>query len=148
VPAVGARVDASVVGGVVVLFVSHVVLERVMFSSIMNRAAAVRLRDSMSRTMSNPPRAGVASGGVKFGMYTYLYGDRVGEGGRLVVDDCEWNVMPSYVGVDADGGRISDARMVLTLVDASLPGAWPVMIHVDDGHARAIVGAFDAALGK
>jgi hypothetical protein len=79
-------------------------------------------------------------------MFAYLYRDRLDDAGLLSLTEAEWVVQPAYAGVDIDGQRVSDPRLVITLVDPTVPGAWPVMLHADDARAAAFAGQLDTAI--
>lgn len=129
----------------IVMHVTHRQPERVVLRVMMNDAAAQRLHDAIERTLSARERV-PADGGIKFAMYGYLYRSQLAERDVLDIESCQIGVMPSYAGVDANGHRISDPRLVVTFTDQSSPGAWPVMIHLDDAAARLVTDEIQRAV--
>ncbi len=142
----GVTLDAAADGDGVMLMATHAEPQRELFRARLNRAAAKRLRDQIDRMLTDPQRTPAPGGGLKLGMFAYLYRAQLGEQRTLRIDGGEWSIMPSYSGIDAEGRQISDPRLVITLMDPNVPGAWPLMIHADDGRAREIVRELDAAL--
>jgi hypothetical protein len=142
----GVEVRAQPDGESIVLTVTHRAPQRELMRAHLNHAAANRLRNHIERTLKDPQRSPAPRGGLKFGMFMYLYRGQLGDDRILRIESGEWRVTPSYSGMSAEGERISDPRLVITLIDPNTPGAWPVMMHADDPMAMEILRRLDAAL--
>jgi hypothetical protein len=101
-------------------------------------AGAVKKVVTLIRSNLDSPGHKAAEGGAKAGVYLYQYPEAA-RSGVLSLAKATWSAMPSYAGVDEDGSRISDPRIVLIVHDPEMNNGWPVMIHLDDAGAKRLI---------
>lgn len=100
------------------------------------------LEDALEARIKDGAKEGeVAS--METGIYTGNYSL---DEGKLVVEKLVMRVQPRYAGTDANGERVEDPRLTLTLVDESSE-FWPLMVKMNTTSAQAFVKDLEAALG-
>src|SRR5690606_16003705 len=143
----GPALDVAAEEGRVVLTLSDPSKGRTLARCTMPRQTAKELGGMIRDGLANEAHQPTPSGGVKAGIYGYLYSVTSKEP-RIEVREVRWMVQPFYNGTSEDGKPVTDPRLLIIMLDADMPGGWPLMIQADDPAAEALAGNLEKAVGE